>query len=131
LDDIANIVTKARRALTYTYAIRFFLEGKNKQIFYDFIQGELEASLEKLNRRNEEDWSKYLEVDEINCNLFYLLNDGIELMIGKRFLDFKSEVISLKNAVENHFSRVISQIEAGLPEVKDEANFCRELVSAD
>ena len=56
LEEIADLVIRARRALTYTYAIRFYLEGKNKQMFFDFIQGELEASLEKLNKRNEEDW---------------------------------------------------------------------------
>jgi hypothetical protein len=30
--------------------------GKAKQDFFDFIQGDLEASLERLNKRNEEDW---------------------------------------------------------------------------
>jgi hypothetical protein len=44
--------------------MRFYLEGKNKQQFFDFIQGELEGSLEKLNKRNEEDWQLYLEIDE-------------------------------------------------------------------
>jgi hypothetical protein len=37
--------------------MRFYLEGgKTKQLFFDHQQGELEASLEKLNKRNEEDW---------------------------------------------------------------------------
>jgi hypothetical protein len=55
-------VIKARRALTYTYPLRFYLEGKNKQQMFDFYQGELEASLEKLNKRNEEDWQHYLDL---------------------------------------------------------------------
>jgi hypothetical protein len=38
--------------------------GKAKQQFFDHLQGELEASLEKLNKRNEEDWQLYLEVDD-------------------------------------------------------------------
>ena len=46
----------ARRALTYTYPLRFYLESKNKGQMFDFYQGELESSLEKLNKRNEEDW---------------------------------------------------------------------------
>ena len=54
---------RARRALTYTYAIRYYLKGKNKQNFFDFIQGDLENSLERLNKRNEEDWQTYLDID--------------------------------------------------------------------
>ncbi len=63
LEDIADLVVRARRALTYTYPMRFFLQGRTKQVFFDFIQAELESSLEKLNKRNEEDWQYYLEVD--------------------------------------------------------------------
>ena len=63
LEEIAELVTRARRAITYTYAVRYFLESKNKQMFFDFIQADLESSLEKLNKRNEEDWQLYLDVD--------------------------------------------------------------------
>lgn len=57
LEEIAELVIRARRALTYTYAMRFYLDGgRNKQNFFDFMQGDLEYSLEKLNKRNEEDW---------------------------------------------------------------------------
>jgi hypothetical protein len=56
LEEIAELVIRARRALTYTYPLRFFLDGGAKQRFFDFIQGDLEGSLEKLNKRNEEDW---------------------------------------------------------------------------
>ena len=40
--------------------------------------------------------------------------------LGKRFIDYKEIVNSLKDSVEQHFSKVINQIEAGLPEVADE-----------
>ena len=36
LDEIAELVIKARRALTYTYPMRYYLEGRNKQQFFDF-----------------------------------------------------------------------------------------------
>jgi len=70
LEEIAELVVRARRALTYTYAMRFFLDGQNKQRFFDFIQGDLESSLEKLNKRNEEDWQIYLEVDGFGGKYF-------------------------------------------------------------
>ncbi len=63
LEEVAELVIRARRALTYTYPLRFYLEGKNKQQMFDFYQGELEASLEKLNKRNEEDWQIHLDMD--------------------------------------------------------------------
>ena len=68
LEEIAELVIKARRALTNTYAVRYYLEGRKKQEFFDFIQGDLESSLEKLNKRNEEEWEQYLEVDGFACN---------------------------------------------------------------
>ena len=53
----------------------------------------------------------------------------IELMIGERFVKYKQNLIGLKDAVEKHFSRTIIQIEAGLPDIQDEADFCRDLFS--
>ena len=37
LEDIANLIIVVRRCLSYTYAIRFYLLGPNKQAFFDFI----------------------------------------------------------------------------------------------
>jgi hypothetical protein len=78
LEEIAELVIRARRALTYTYAMRFYLEGRNKSQFFDFIQGDLEASLEKLNKRNEEDWQLFLEVDGFGA-----------IHLGDRFFKYK------------------------------------------
>ena len=36
LVDIARLVIAARRSLSYTYGIRFYLNGINKQAFFDF-----------------------------------------------------------------------------------------------
>ena len=63
LEDIAELVIRARRCVTYTYAFRFYLKGSTRQQFFDFLQGMLEASLEHLDKKNEEDWQKHIEVD--------------------------------------------------------------------
>lgn len=55
----------ARRSLSFTYPIRFYLKGKNRQAFFDFIVADLERSLEMLNKKNEEEWVKYLETNEM------------------------------------------------------------------
>ena len=110
LENTAELVIRARRALTYTYSLRFSLEGGlTKLSFFDFMQGDLEASLEKLNKRNEEDWLTYIDTDSSN-----------RMHLGENFFKFKQEVNSLSDAVERHFTHIINQIEAGLPGIVDD-----------
>lgn len=61
--DVAELVYAARRAIAYTYVERFYLRGTAKKGFFDFIQQDLERSLEWLNKHNEEDWLEYCEKD--------------------------------------------------------------------
>jgi hypothetical protein len=58
---MASLVIAARRTISYTYAIRFYLKGINKQSFFDFLQRDLESDLEKLTKRSEENWIDYTE----------------------------------------------------------------------
>lgn len=53
----------ARRSLSFSYPIRFYLKGKNRQAFFDFIVADLERSLEMLNKKNEEEWVDYIETN--------------------------------------------------------------------
>ena len=98
--------TRARRAIAITYGIRFFLKGGAKKRFFDFIQGELEWSLEKLTSLAERDISTYFEYT----------HEGI-LHLGEKFFKFKAEGIGLNKAVQEHFQRVIEQIETNFPDV--------------
>ena len=108
LEEIAELVIRARRALTYTYPLRFYMAVTSKTAFFDFLQGELEGSLEKLNKKNEEDWQVYLEVDGFD-----------ELFLGERFTKFKTDINNLKSTLETHFSRIISVLEADLPGIEE------------
>lgn len=42
LIDTARLVLEVRRALSYTYALRYNLRGKNKQELFDFILKDME-----------------------------------------------------------------------------------------
>ena len=106
LIDIAKLVVAARRSLSYTYAIRFYLKGLQKQAFFDFIQGDLERSLEALNKRMEENWLDKLEYDVQG-----------RLLIGMKFVKFKEAVTSLREVVEKHFNTVMKEIMNGLPSI--------------
>lgn len=108
LIDIAGLVVAARRSLSYTYAIRFYLKGLAKQAFFDFIQGDLEKSLEALNKRSEESWLDKVSYDP----------DGT-LQLTRNFIDYKQQIQQLREAVEEHFNKVMSQIMQGLPDITE------------
>lgn len=109
LIDIACLVVAARRSLSYTYAIRFFLKGAQKQAFFDFIQGDMERSLEALNKKMERNWLDELEYDTVG-----------RMLIGQKFIRYKEQVTSLREVVERHFNTVMKEIMAGLPSIAEE-----------
>lgn len=59
--------------------------GKNRQAFFDIMQGMLEKSLEALNHLNEKQWELYLDTDIHGM-----------IHIGERFIKYKEEVNTLK-----------------------------------
>jgi hypothetical protein len=54
LIDTARLVLEVRRALSYTYALRYNLRGKERQELFDFIVKDMERALETLTRFSEE-----------------------------------------------------------------------------
>lgn len=109
LIDISGLVIAARRSLSYTYAIRFFLQGALKQAFFDLIQGDLERSLEALNKRMEENWLDFVEYDPQG-----------KLLIGQKFIRYKESVTTLREVVERHLNSTMKEISLGLPSVAEE-----------
>lgn len=47
-----------------TYPLRFFMKGSTKKRFFDFMQQELEMSIEKLSRLIVKDVTEYIELGE-------------------------------------------------------------------
>jgi hypothetical protein len=84
---MARLVIAARRSLAYTFAIRYYLRGANKQVFFDFIQEDLESSLDLLCELSEQDILEEI-LKEINDDATYLLD--------KHFFEYKRDVESLK-----------------------------------
>lgn len=91
-----------------------------KKNFFDFMQGELEFSLEKLVKKHEENWKDYIE-PEINMNPGQKGSSSAPNMhLGERFFKYKQDVNTMRDTVERHFSKIINEIEAGLPSVSYE-----------
>jgi hypothetical protein len=99
LRDMAYLVLAARRTLSYTYAIRFYLKGLEKQQFFDFLVKDLERTLETLTKYSEEKWSEYLEFD----------SHGL-LVMGKKFFEYKTKVNSVRQALEMYFNKTMMSI---------------------
>ena len=106
LIDISGLIIAARRSLSFTYAIRFFLKGAQKQAFFDFMQGDLETNLERLNKRMEENWLDYVEYDPQG-----------KLICGPKFIRYKENVNTLREVVERHLNTVMVEIMNGLPSI--------------
>ena len=109
IQDIIELVCKARRVLANTYAMRFFLRGKRKKAFFDFVQADLELSLEALSGCLVKDITEYIE-----------MGADKSISLKEQFFKFKTDAAQIRNAVETHFTKVLSSIKNDFPEVKDE-----------
>ena len=109
MNEIIELVCKARRALANTYSMRFFMRGKKKKLFFDFMQAELELSLEALSRLLIKDITEYIE-----------MGSDKSISLKEAFFKFKSEAAQIRAAVETHFIKVLSSIKNNFPEIKEE-----------
>lgn len=119
LNDIIELVLKARRALANTYSMRFFMRGKRKKAFFDFMQGELELSLESLSRLLIKDITEYIE-----------MGADKSISLKEEFFKFKTEAAQIRSAVDTHFIKVLGSIKNDFPDVKEEEGK-EELDSSD
>lgn len=75
------------------------MKGANKKSFFDFMQKELEISLEKLSRLIIKDITEYIE-----------MNEDKTIKMNSDFFKFKQIANDLKHSVNDHFSRIMSRI---------------------
>lgn len=107
--EAAELIYKSKRSLAFTYALGYYLNSISKLRFFEFIQGELENNMIKLEELIEKDLMTFLnDDDKENCFL--------ELEFG----NFRVEVISLTSVVKKYFDQCLEAIEAGFPDVKED-----------
>ena len=106
--EAAELIYQSKRSLAYTYGLGYFLRSVNKIQFFEFIQGELENNMIKLEEMTEKDVTLYLS-DEVG-DVCYLKNG---------FANFRMEVIDLTNVVKQYFDQCLQVIEAGFPDIKE------------
>lgn len=109
LNETIELVCKTRRVLANTYSMRFFMLGKRKKAFFDFIQADLELSLEVLSGCLVKDITEYIE-----------MGADKSISLKEEFFKFKTDAGQIRSAVETHFTKVLASIKNDFPEVKDE-----------
>ncbi|KAG5629984.1 hypothetical protein H5410_001701 [Solanum commersonii] len=97
-------IVECRRVLKWTYAYGFYLpdEEQTKRQFFEYLQGQAEAGLERLHLCAEKELEIYLNVEEGN---------------SKTFDDFRIKLTSLTSVTRNYFENLVRALENGLEDV--------------
>ncbi|MCD7468483.1 hypothetical protein HAX54_006730 [Datura stramonium] len=97
-------IVECRRVLKWTYAYGFYLpdEEHTKRQFFEYLQGEAEAGLERLHLCAEKELEIYLNVEEGN---------------SKTFDDFRIKLTGLTSVTKNYFENLVRALENGLEDV--------------
>lgn len=102
----ADLIVEARTGLAYSYPLGYFMTSPAKQSFYEFLQGELEHSLDILDQKTDIKLENYL-----------LPSHGGGKSLSDNFFTDRSVLMSLTSVVRTHFSKSISQMELNFPEI--------------
>ena len=84
------------------------MKGPSKKKFFDFVQAELELSLEKLSMLLQQDLTEFIEMGEDKT-----------ISLKQDYFDFKKESTLLMNAVKNHFEKLLKEMRADFPTVEE------------
>ncbi|GAA0151096.1 ubiquitin-protein ligase [Lithospermum erythrorhizon] len=97
-------IIECRRVLKWTYAYGYYLpeEEPTKKQFFEYLQGEAEAGLERLHRCAENELEDY-----------YI--EGRSPSID--FLLFRSKLMSLTEVTATYFENLVTALENGLEDV--------------
>lgn len=95
-------IIECRRVLKWTYAYGYYLPENevNKCNFFQYLQGEAEAGLERLH-----------QCAEIELRDYYYLDSSLS------FNDYRNKLVQLTKVTKNYFDNLVAALENGLNEV--------------
>ncbi|XP_071690248.1 probable E3 ubiquitin-protein ligase ARI7 [Rutidosis leptorrhynchoides] len=97
-------IVECRRVLKWTYAYGYYLpeDETAKRTFFEYVQGEAEAGLERLHQCAEKELYTYLNnIEEPQLNFF----------------EFKQKLASLTRVTRIYFENLVRALENGLADV--------------
>ncbi|PKA55932.1 putative E3 ubiquitin-protein ligase ARI7 [Apostasia shenzhenica] len=101
-------IVECRRVLKWTYAYGYYLPEHEhaKRQFFEYLQGEAEAGLERLHQCAEKELQVYLEAEAPM----------------KDFNDFRTKLAGLTSVTRNYFENLVRALETGLKDVGPSKN---------
>ncbi|KAM7484544.1 hypothetical protein LguiA_000553 [Lonicera macranthoides] len=98
-------IVECRRVLKWTYAYGYYLpeHQQAKRQFFEYLQGEAEAGLERLHQCAEKDLEPYLKDPSDN------------------FVNFRIKLVGLTSVTRNYFENLVEALENGLSDVDSQA----------
>lgn len=103
--DICDLIITSRSNLCFSYPLGYFLTSPGKLRFFEFIQADLEHSLDKLDEFTD----KSLDT--------FIVNEDRGVILDREFFDFRSDALRLASVVKDHINKCLTEMEAGFPEV--------------
>ncbi|GAB2277157.1 Probable E3 ubiquitin-protein ligase ari8 [Dionaea muscipula] len=96
-------IVECRRVLKWTYAYGYYLPEHEyaKRQFFEYLQGEAEAGLERLHQCAEKELQVYLNAEGPS----------------KDFNDFRTKLAGLTSVTRNYFENLVRALENGLSDV--------------
>lgn len=101
-------IVECRRVLKWTYAYGYYLSEDDiaKKQFFEYLQGEAEAGLERLHQCAEKDIKAHLEGS---------------LSEESSFNEFRTKLAGLTSVTKNYFQNLVQALENGLADVDSSA----------
>ncbi|KAK2981539.1 hypothetical protein RJ640_024852 [Escallonia rubra] len=108
-------IVECRRVLKWTYAYGYYLHENElaKKQFFEYLQGEAEAGLERLHQCAEKDLQNYLSPDSSS----------------DEFNNFRTKLAGLTSVTRNYFENLVRALENGLIDV-DSQGACSKTTSS-
>lgn len=100
-------IVECRRVLKWTYAYGYYLpqHEKTKRQFFEYLQGEAEAGLERLHQCAEKELEDYLKTR--SCD---------------EFSKYRTKLAGLTIVTKNYFENLVRALENGLVDVNSEGD---------
>jgi len=105
--DAIKQVAECRRILKWTYAYGYYLSEDtppSTRSFFEFLQGEAEHSLERLNDQTEQELKPFLVTELTTAS-------------EASFNEFRSKLIGLTDVTKNYFDKLVRELEQDLGQI--------------
>ncbi|CAA7039787.1 unnamed protein product [Microthlaspi erraticum] len=103
-------IIECRRVLQWTFAYGYYLPEsglRERQNFFEFLQGEAESGLERLHKCVEKDLDVFATDDD---------DETVQAPSPQDFSDFRANLTNLTRVTKTYFANLVKGLENGLAE---------------